>query len=587
MELYDFQKDLLSEVKSHFKTNKTVCLSAYTGSGKTNVFCQLIIDTLKANPKAKIGVSAYFTTEIREQVFERLQTFSSNIDILELGPNEFNKDDEVFVFNPQYFNYNEHKGLKFDLLVIDESHYGLKPNTKMLNNIMKNYVKRGGKILLVSATPWDMLAIKEFQKIPVVKRTIQDGIKDQMLADCSIITEEAQVSFKPEDYTRDGELKEQVIRNKIKVIKSACIGKMKNLIKKYGDDLGEKVIVICPPGNTGEIAREMAEEFKGLAYLEVSSGRRIGENYKYNLEQFQKNKDVRFLFVVYKCTCGFDFKKLGTVIDLTMTKNFKTVIQRMGRVARRYRGIDKKYIYVYDKARKEHEIAWFVMTILDLSLGFFDGLTSRDIKYRPVRVRKRQDYFRFKSYSGKFSEIIAELSKAKQMKTSIDLTLVDYKKPRVLTLSTAKEIAKNYENRHDLFKKDPSLYKWFRLNCIDELNKIHPLMKKQGKWNEKTVTAAMKKCVKKGRKYFYKTYPGASDWILKNNRQELRDEIFGPLKKNSSLWSYQVVQDTLMGIDQWSEIRNYSGLRHAIRTHMGGEYKMKQWWLKHRFQEDV
>lgn len=560
-----FQTKTVNEIEHRFENGeKAICLAYYTGSGKTNIFLELVRKLLVKNPKAKIGISSYLTGEVRDQTFERSQTLNIKSYLADKN-NIFDKDKNVFIFNPQKI-YKVNKAKKvFDYFIIDECQAGFDETAMMINSIIKNLCHKNTKILLVSATPWDILAQERFKDITVLKRSIDEGIKDDRIADVEIIAEENQIEFKEAEYTRKGDLGKKAISAHYGLLKSICIGKMENIIKKYGDSLGNSILVICPPGNTGEIAREMAERFNGLFFIEED--RVMKYKSQENLKKFTQGKS-RFLFVIYKCSVGFDYPEMDSIIDLTMTRNIKTFVQRLGRVARKSSVKKKRFIYCYDKSLGVKRLEWLIGTAVDFSCGNFDGWTSKTSKYRPLRY---VPWYRRQPNSVLLSEVINDIAKPNSMKTIVTLNYTEAKPPKFRTIETAKEEASQYLNRHELFKENPSLYKWFRLNGhLAELNKIHPLMNLQGKWNERNVIAALKRC--KRRSEFNDRFSGAKHWIRVNNRNDLIEKHLPAEGAGVKKWNEESVRDILRKCKSWSDFRyRANGARDWLRRN--GRYQ--------------
>jgi superfamily II DNA or RNA helicase len=564
MKLAEYQNDAVDNIISKFKTNKEVCLAFYTGSGKTNIFIDLCRKIILKNPHAKIGISSYLTTEVKMQTFERtlrfglekVQCVRANMPLSDIA--------NVFIFNPQAV-YKRKAEFKFDYLIIDECHAGLDEDSIMLNKIVRSFANKDTKTLFVSATPWDTLNQERYSEMPVIKRSMNEGVKDGRVADVEIFFEENQLEFKPDDFSRNGSLKDKAIESHHSVIKSMCVGKMKNIIKRYGDSIGKKVIVICPPGNSGEVARDMASEFGGHYYIQQNTYANF--NSEDNLDRF-KMDDSRFLFVIHKCQVGFDMPELETVIDLTMSRNIKLFVQRLGRVARSHKGLEKKYFYVADKSLGMKRLEWLMGTAIDFSCGNFEGWDTKTLKYRPLKLHSRYD---FRESSVRVSEIVRSIAKTDSVKNIFILQYTEAKPPKKRTIQMAIDEAKQYPSRHELFKQNPSLYKWFRVHGhMDALESVHPKSSVYIYWNEESVIDVMKKCKSRGE--FHKEYPGASGWILAHSRQDLTKKYL-PDSYNEK-WVHKTIVDTLSTFKSWSDIRRYPGLRGAIsKTGKTQEYK--------------
>lgn len=560
---YKFQDEAVRKIIDLFTEHKHVGLSFYTGSGKTNIFLKLCLKLIKDNPKVRIGVSSYLTIEIKNQTYQRAKALGlGRNSVLIYRPEDLHKEGNIFIFNPQSIFRQKHPD-KFDYLIIDECHAGLDDTNVMLNSIMNKMCRKDAKLLLASATIWDVVKTKRFSGMPVLKRSMALGLKDGLISDVVLATEKSNISLKDTDFTRDGEVKDLIIAKNLANIKAHSIGKLKNIISRYNKKIGPKALVICPPGNNGEIAREMADIFNGEFFLAREHGE-WGSRTQDSLDKFKTDADTRFLFVVHKCQVGFDYPELSSIIDLTMTRNIKSMVQRLGRVARKHGDTDKYYFYVHDSSIDDNRLEWLLGTTIDFSCGNYDGWSSRTTKYRPLYTGH---IYRSRPSTIRISEIIKSISEKHNIKNKITLRYIDSSPPKIRTLRSALAEAGPYANRHELFKANPSLYKWFRLNgLLDELNKIHPLMKVVGKWNEQTVTEALKHCWARGqtRCYFYKKYSGALYWIESRKRFDLVNKYL-PAKFNTRPWTDDLVMEAFDACNTWGEFRKkFTGARSYL-----------------------
>ncbi len=589
IKLYDWQIQGVNDIQKAFKKNTHVCLAWYTGAGKTNALAELCARLIEEDPDVKIGISAYMTTEIKEQVAERLTMFGlgTNTHVVRYRTVKHSPTHQITVFNPQGLFFKIPK-VKFDYLILDEAHTGINKYCNMLPSIIKKNTTKATRVLLVSATPWDTLAQDEFKHSVVFKRPLDQGLKDGLITDFTFHAEEAQVEFKEKDFTREGDLSIHAITAKMRVIKSACIGKMEYIIKTYDKRMGDKVLVICPPGNYSEIARELAKRFDGLPYVMSHEGRgaRGGSSAKSlaglqdtgpNLERFKTEAAQRFLFVTNKCQTGFDFQEMTSVIDLTMSRNIRALAQRMGRIARKDGDVKKHYFYVYDKSLMKNRLEWLILTVTDFCLGAYDGWTTRTAKYREVVKQQTMAH----PVTITLGTIIKALREPGSIETQETLKFVQHSRRVSWTLPAAVKQAKTYASRTTMWKIQPSLYKWFRLNAKAEMDRIFPIKNQLGKWNETTVLAVMKEHTGKMlRKEFMDTYGGIEYWITKVNEKKGRVWLDKYFPRTLPPWTKERAVVIMKQTKHWPDIRkNHSGLRQWMQGH-GGEAKWKKMWVK-------
>ena len=72
--LTSYQQKCSNDIYKGFDKNKYQCLAWYTGAGKTNIFINLCKKLIGDNPDVKIGISAYLTIDIKEQIIDRLNS---------------------------------------------------------------------------------------------------------------------------------------------------------------------------------------------------------------------------------------------------------------------------------------------------------------------------------------------------------------------------------------------------------------------------------------------------------------------------------------------------------------------------------
>ncbi len=576
MKLFKFQEQIKTEIQEGFKTRRVQCLASYTGSGKTNILVELCRDLIRDNPQVKIGISAYITEEIKEQIYERLCEFglkkeTQQIDAITRPSLKKN----IFVFLPQSIFRKDFK-LDFDYFCVDESHVGLSESSTMIRKIINHRCTKETKILLLSATPWDVVAMKDFADAKIIKRSLDKGFGDGLVTDFKFHAEEAKITFKESDFTRIGDLGKTAIERQMAIFKSACIGKFQYLRDNYDKELDKKCLVICPPGSVGEIAKALALEVpNGLAYTQIVHGTMKSGIEKsdttMNLERFKNDPSIRFLFVINKCGVGFDMVDLNSVVDLTMTRNIKLLAQRCGRIARKNGKQKKHYFYVYDQSLMKGRLEWLVTTMIDFCLGHYDGWTTKTAKYRKTLVGGSQW-----RYSHPITVRLSDVVKALRSDLIENQITLEYLKdsgpPTKWNLTKAKEEALKFSSRTEMWKAKPALYKWFRINAKNEMDAIFPLINKIGKWNLKTVTEIVLKAKEDGlsRKRFDTKYSGAADWMERHKRKDILNNLIKPMFEDQR--NEKKILKKMREQTNWAMFRED---RHWMRIN-GGVKKWKQ-----------
>lgn len=560
MKLYSAQKKALDRLCSELETNDKVILAHYTGGGKTNIFIEFIRKKLKENPGARFFISSYLTTEIREQIGNRVyslglgkysQTLTADHDV--------DSTKNIIVSLPHTI-YKRELSIKFDYFIVDEGHIGTLHDMTMINQIISKYSKKTSKVLYATATPWDLLACKGMEDVPVIHRSLHEGIKDKSASDFKVYLEATDFEYSDDDFTRDGELKPSAHRGDLDKVTSLCLGILKNIIKKYDSKLGKKVVVICPYGGRSAVARKLAKEIGGISFIgSFGGGRFQQEAQTENLHRFLNDPEERFLFVVRKCSIGFDYDQLSSIVDLSFTRNVTQLCQRVGRLSRGYKGVVKNYFYCFDKSlTSKVDVLWFLVT--SFIMGDYRGFTTRTAKYTPLPAPKSQHVI----HAQLFSDIVGYFKKASSVKNHDVITFAGHKQPSMRSLSSALNEARQYKNRHDLFKKNPSLYKWFRTRgLLEELNKVHPRLNEPRRWNLERAIEAMKSS--KTRREFHRKHAHCRAWLRKNGHGHLMDKYL-PENRTKPKWSEEIAMREVLKLKTWGELRHRGGLRRFLTT---------------------
>lgn len=562
MQLKEHQLDAVKQIHKNFKTNNTQILAHYTGAGKTNSFIQFIKEYQEKNPTHLIGISAYITNEIKEQIAERLVGFGITNAIKCDGFKSFHREAPIYVFNPYTFMHANHD-FKFDLLIIDEGHVGLNEDNVMLKKVIKTFCKSDVKILIVTATAWDLVAIPKYKDVPIIKRSMDEGMNDGLIGDTNFIAEAALVSFTENDFTRDGDLKNKVLDVKFKIIKSASIQKFDYLLNKYNKEIGNKCLVICPPGNYGDIARTISDSLDNAEFSISTTGTGTHDNTSFtsdmekNIEGFINDPNQRFLFVIHKCQTGFDHPKMTSIIDLTMTRNLKLLCQRVGRLSRKYNK-DKNYFYIYDQSLVGERIDWIIYSLVDFCMGNWEGWTTRTVRYREIRIPNNYLYARNDLTKIAPIKKVMEALKDKNAYINYDkIKFLSTTRPTHRTLKMAIEESKPYATRTEMWKNNPALYKWFRLYHLQTMNELFPYKLKQQRITEEIAIERLKKC--KSRKEYYNS-GGLWEWVNRNNKQHLVEK-YVPVSKYTA-WTHERIVKVISELNSWNELRTkHQGLR--------------------------
>jgi superfamily II DNA or RNA helicase len=321
--LKPFQTKIYKELINLLAKNKTAMLAAATGSGKTEMMCQFIVD----NPKLRVLILAHGQKSLRTNFSDRLSKY--DIQSFEMvgrsdkrGVDLANKA-RVVVALPQ----NIHKKLKaikkFDVVIVDEAHEFYMPKDY---SVMYPKIKawHNGKWILLSASHYRIEAQKVFF-------SRENALAVGQIADATVRLIEEVAKINDKDISRDGFLKESVnVPTSVQVVAKVLSekGRTPAIVAKHSVAAAR------------ELATDLAKVYKGKICVSDASSDPLGEN----LEAFKAGKyDV--CIVVYRGNLGFDYPAMATFIDGSYTTNIPRMEQMLGRVVRiGGNSNDKKFI---------------------------------------------------------------------------------------------------------------------------------------------------------------------------------------------------------------------------------------------------
>lgn len=575
------QSKKAAEIVAAFDDNPVQVLAWYTGSGKTNIFLEVAKRLAAKHPRCRIGISSYLHRNIKVQTAERAEgalAFGVVESVPRLADVRYTND-RIQIFNPQTLFQREPLERKFDYLIIDEAHVGTRERNRSnrglgyIKTILKNHCKPNTKILAATATAWDLPCTDLFKGAVIHKRGMDEGLlSDGRISDFSIHAEQVPLKLKKSSYTRDGYLKPSVIKSNFEALKYLCVEKVKSITTKHSDKIGNKCLVIVPPGRDCEIARVVASALGKQALFLVSEfgfgSHRYRDKYEDEiLAEFRSNSSIKYLVVVQKCQVGFDMPELESTIDLTMTQNIALLVQRWGRLARINGDSSNKknYFYVFDDSLIPEHAEWIVSTAIDYAMcDWKDGLPSRKLHRRAAKVH---GVFGNEGASVSFSDFI----KMNKSISSSNYRLVTFSdevfEKHHWTKERLVEEASRYANRTELSVKNRYVYNQLKKHYSVDLNEVFPIKHQLGKWNEKTVIEALRKS--ESRDYFSKTYSGARDWIRKNTRNDLLERFLPENKVAKKDWTRKQALELALKHSRASDFRkeSWSAHRFLVKNH--------------------
>jgi superfamily II DNA or RNA helicase len=367
-------------------TNKRIILNYYTGGGKTHIALSIIAEKLKRNPNIKIGVSCFLQTNIKNQTYEYAKNYlkKSQYTVVNAGE-EIDTSANVFFFNPQSL-YRRKLPFLFDMFFIDEVHIGLGIKTKMINSIITDKCRPDVTLIGKSATSWDVELLPIFEGASVYRRGMDRGFQDGRIASLRFRTEHFDIQLDESCYDAEGDLTLAAQRKYKKELERMCKTKLEKLMSTY--DLGAKCVVKVPPGdNCGLVKYVMGILPERALYLTGQNS----HDEKNILARFANDPNINFLVVVAKCSVGFDMPSLISVVDLSLSRNIKVLLQFLGRAARFYmEGVVKNFFYVFDARMSKAKMEWILNTLAKFSTCDYSGYAG-DIFKMPTKIQTDND----------------------------------------------------------------------------------------------------------------------------------------------------------------------------------------------------
>ena len=146
--LRDYQNESIEKLNSAFSKFDSVLLQMPTGTGKTTVFSQFIVQHLNSGEDNRVLILVH-RKELVEQISNRLRQFGLDSGIIMSG-HEANYDIRVQIASVQSLSRRSEIPWSISLIVVDETHH-IKARTYMA--ILKMYKEYPFKLLGVTATP--------------------------------------------------------------------------------------------------------------------------------------------------------------------------------------------------------------------------------------------------------------------------------------------------------------------------------------------------------------------------------------------------------------------------------------------------
>jgi superfamily II DNA or RNA helicase len=341
VELYDYQKNIVDQIHNEFENCQSVLLQMPTGTGKTEVFSQIIKDYYTNFPDNRIIVIVH-REQLMNQIKVRLRKFNLVADTVE-SSKKINENPKIHICMRQTLIKRNPLFSKPSLIIIDEAHHAASnENLQLLNK----YKGENTKLLGVTATPirLDGKSLSDiFQKIIesnpfswFIPRYLSP-LKYYGIRGSKARLNKLNIHKIRNDY--DDESSYQMMRED---------RVMKEIITSYTTLAeGKKTLIFCV---NQEHAIDVKQRFDEVGILsEIINSKTKRDDRLVILKKFDENK-ISILINIEIFTEGFDCPDIEVVILARPTQSLALYLQMIGRVTRKSIDGSKKYGIVLDNA---------------------------------------------------------------------------------------------------------------------------------------------------------------------------------------------------------------------------------------------
>lgn len=394
--LRKYQKHIIAKIRNIYKESPKAFLQMVTGSGKTITAFEIVLQEFKKTQKPiKVAWTAHQTGLIE-------QSYTDLLEFLEIPFDRNNlPKDLVYTYEGITFLFDTWQTLrnsteKFDMLIVDECHYGSSLNKgedKRDHKSLRKVLKLAPKHLYVSATPWNlnMELFEELfdQKHKVIRSdrvaiyTMEEAKKDGFLCDMSfcvvqsvdtleikrIESGETKNSGKLSSMEESSKFieKHQVSIKHVNSIKKLRQATLYSLLDVYfareakGRTLPPTLVFCKTRSGQDETLclSNVVKTFKKRAKSHFGKNFNIGKTFidyvasdvsdsNKKIQEF-KEGNINILCVVGMAREGFNYKPLTVGIDLNPSyNNIRLATQKVGRFLRPSEGKTKARYYYAD-----------------------------------------------------------------------------------------------------------------------------------------------------------------------------------------------------------------------------------------------
>lgn len=333
MELRDYQKDSVNELRNGFKYHKRQVLCLPTGSGKTVVFSEIV---KKAISNGTQTIILTHRTELLKQTFTTVEKLGLKIQVLNAESKTIDSNAILTIAMVETLQRRLKKtDFKPKLIIIDEAHFG------NFNKVIDHF--KDSFIIGATATPVGKHFELYYTNI-VSNIDIPELVNKKFLVDCKAYQMQDDFSdvkvdkgeFNPKDLYSHFD-KQSLYNGVIDNWKRVCEGK-------------KTIVFNCNIHHSNNMC-EMFNSF-GIKSYSITSNTTDQERVKI-LQDFKESK----FLVLNNCgilTTGFDEPSIECVIMNRATKSLPLWLQCCGRGSRLYENKDIFYVLDFGMNHSRH-----------------------------------------------------------------------------------------------------------------------------------------------------------------------------------------------------------------------------------------
>ena len=339
--LRPYQSEVKQKIYEAWKTQRSIMLQMPTGTGKTRVFCSIVIDIHKESIKTKKAIKVLVLVHRRELIEQASETLGLKYNIahgiiLSRYFEQKKMPTQIASVQTLKKRLSNWSNKKFDYIIIDEAHHALAPTYKSIIDEFST-----AKILGVSATPYRLSGesfTSIFQKL-IQSYTVLEFIEKGFLSNYKYysIPPQSNLNIRIQNITDldiNGDYSEKAMFNILNSVKIRA-----DIMRAYENYAKGKKGIVYTINKRHNF--QIAELYKshGISVKAIDSDTSAEER-GIIIEDFKRG-NIQVLCNVNIFSEGFDCPDIEFIQLARPTKSLSLFLQQVGRGLRTHKDIDK------------------------------------------------------------------------------------------------------------------------------------------------------------------------------------------------------------------------------------------------------